>query len=71
MSIVHGGNIYEMAAQLGCAPDEILDYSASINPFGPPPGLAEVLSHTYHFLQHYPDIRNGVLLESIARYHGF
>jgi len=68
--MVHGGNVYEMAAQLGCAPEEILDYSASINPFGPPPGLAEVLGHTYHLLQHYPDIQNGVLLESIARYHG-
>ena len=68
MTIVHGGNVYEMASRLGCAPEEILDYSASINPFGPPPGLAEVLGHTYHLLQHYPDIQNGVLLESIARY---
>jgi threonine-phosphate decarboxylase len=69
MTLVHGGNVYETASQLGCAPEEILDYSASINPFGPPPGLAEVLDHTYHLLQHYPDIQNGVLLESISRYH--
>ena len=32
MSVVHGGNIYELSARAGCSPDEILDFSASINP---------------------------------------
>jgi threonine-phosphate decarboxylase len=70
MTLIHGGNIYEIASQLACAPEEILDYSASINPLGPPPGLAEVIRDTFHRLQHYPDIHNRVLLESIARFHG-
>jgi len=70
MTIAHGGNVYEIATQLGCAPEEILDYSASINPLGPPPGLLELLGETFLRLQHYPDIQNRVLVESIARYHG-
>jgi len=70
MTIVHGGNVYEIASQLGCTPEEVLDYSASINPLGPPPGLTELLSHTFQRLQHYPDIQNRVLLEAIARRHG-
>lgn len=70
MTTVHGGNVYEIASRLGCAPEEILDYSASINPYGPPPGLAEVLGRSYPLLQHYPDIHNGHLLDAIARYHG-
>ncbi len=70
MTIVHGGNVYEIASQLGCAPEEILDYSASINPLGPPPGLMDLLARTFQRLQHYPDIQNRVLVESIARHHG-
>ncbi len=70
MTIVHGGNVYEIASRLGCAPEEVLDYSASINPLGPPPGLTELLSHTFQLLQHYPDIQNRVLLEAIAGHHG-
>jgi threonine-phosphate decarboxylase len=70
MSIVHGGNVYETASKLGCAPEEILDYSASINPLGPPPGLVELLGDTFQRLQHYPDIQNRALIESIARHHG-
>jgi threonine-phosphate decarboxylase len=70
MTILHGGNIYEIASRLGCAPEEVLDYSASINPLGPPPGLTDLLTHTFHRLQHYPDIQNRVLLEAISRQHG-
>jgi threonine-phosphate decarboxylase len=67
---VHGGNVYETAAALGCSPDELLDFSASINPLGPPPGLREFLDGLFPRLQHYPDIANGALLESLASLHG-
>ncbi len=70
MTIIHGGNVYEVAARLGCSPDALLDYSASINPKGPPPGLLEEFTRVFHWLQHYPDIGNTRLVESIARFHG-
>ncbi|MGA2401046.1 MAG: threonine-phosphate decarboxylase CobD [Syntrophobacteraceae bacterium] len=69
MSIVHGGNIYELAARAGCSPEEILDFSASINPLGPPPGLARILSDSFHRLENYPDIHNQLLTDAISKFH--
>ena len=69
VTIAHGGNVYEVASQLGCSPEDILDFSASINPLGPPPGLLEEFNRYHHRLQHYPDIRNRDLLKSLARFH--
>ncbi|MDR3570425.1 MAG: threonine-phosphate decarboxylase CobD [Syntrophobacteraceae bacterium] len=69
MSIVHGGNVYELSALAGCSPKEILDFSASINPLGPPPGLDEVLSDCLGLLQSYPDIHCLRLTEAIAKFH--
>jgi threonine-phosphate decarboxylase len=70
MSFAHGGNVYEIASRLGCSPDAILDYSASINPLGPPPGLTEEFSTYLHRLQHYPDIGNSALLSGLCDFHG-
>ncbi|ABK17424.1 threonine-phosphate decarboxylase CobD [Syntrophobacter fumaroxidans] len=69
MTLAHGGNVYEISARLGCSPDAILDYSASINPLGPPAGLLDEFTSHYHRLQHYPDIGNRALIEAIAGYH--
>lgn len=69
MAVVHGGNVYEIASRLGCSPDLLLDYSASINPLGPPPGLLEAFHAAFHRLQHYPDITNRSLLDALARFH--
>lgn len=70
MTFPHGGNIYEIAMQLRCSPDELLDFSASINPLGPPPGLWEELQKGFSLLQHYPDIANRRLMETLADFHG-
>ena len=41
---VHGGIDYEELARLGVAPEAVLDFSVSCNPFGPPPGIREDLA---------------------------
>lgn len=69
MTVAHGGNVYEISSRLGCSPDAILDYSASINPLGPPPGLLDRFVSSFHRLQHYPDIGNRLLIDAIARFH--
>ena len=69
MSIVHGGNVYELSAMAGCSPEDILDFSASINPLGPPPGLDAVLSGCLGLLESYPDIRSFRLTEAISKFH--
>lgn len=39
----HGGNIFEVAERLRCAPSEIIDMSSNVNPLGPMPELVEHL----------------------------
>lgn len=51
----HGGNLRHLAAISGRRPEDILDFSASINPLGPPEWLREELSAATGLLAHYPD----------------
>ena len=51
----HGGNRNRLAQLAGKAPDEILDFSANINPLGPPDWLRPVISRNLGELVHYPD----------------
>lgn len=52
----HGGQIYALADRLGKRPEEILDFSASINPLGPPPGVLTLLRDRLEsLLVNYPE----------------
>ncbi len=51
----HGGDIWTAAAAAGAAPEEVLDYSANINPLGPPPGLMAFLAGRLEEITRYPD----------------
>lgn len=51
----HGGDVRGLARSLGVDPGDILDFSASINPLGPPDWLRNVLSANVSDLVHYPD----------------
>jgi cobyric acid synthase CobQ len=62
----HGGNIREMAARLGCSPEEILDFSANINPLGPPEYLWNVLAARMTDIVHYPDPESAELIQALA-----
>jgi threonine-phosphate decarboxylase len=55
MTITHGGNVYALARQLGCAPGEILDFSASINPLGMAEGVREAVIGALDRVVHYPE----------------
>lgn len=39
----HGGNLYRAAARYGLPPEGFIDFSASLNPLGPPHGVIERL----------------------------
>jgi threonine-phosphate decarboxylase len=41
---MHGGDLDRVAAQFGIAAEELLDFSANINPAGPPPGALSRLA---------------------------
>jgi adenosylcobyric acid synthase len=51
----HGGNITKLAAAAGRPAGEILDFSANINPLGPPEWLRPLISSLVSSLIHYPD----------------
>jgi len=67
MRSTHGGNLRALASKAGCAPGEILDFSASINPLGPPDWLREEMSRSVSGLVHYPDPDCRDLASAAAR----
>lgn len=67
----HGGTIFAVARQLGVLPEALLDFSASINPLGPAPGVRDALTAAYDRLVHYPDSSSATLREALAACHGF
>lgn len=71
----HGGNRAAIARRLGCRPDELLDLSASLAPFGPPAPLRALLLRALAGgadspLRDYPDRDFTGLRQAIARLHG-
>ncbi len=65
---VHGGNPDEVCKQFGMDPENLIDFSASINPFGPPDGLLAVLKYTDHNLAKYPDPEYTQLRGNLSGY---
>ncbi len=60
----HGGIDYAELRALGVMPQDILDFSANLNPFGPPPGVMEALSEVE--ISCYPDSGAYGLRHSLA-----
>ncbi len=67
----HGGNRVAAARRLGCRVDQLLDASASLVPFGPPPGLRRQLIRALGTALHdYPDRDHTGLRQAIGALHG-
>lgn len=69
----HGGDVWGAARQLGRSPSELLDFSANINPLGPPPGVRRYLEQLSGYspdVIHYPDPQYRRLKQTLARRHG-
>jgi adenosylcobyric acid synthase len=62
----HGGNIRYLAAKAGLAESDIIDFSASINPLGPPEWLRSLISSKVSKLAYYPDPDSSSLVEAIS-----
>lgn len=65
----HGGNLRRMAELAGCSPDEILDFSANVNPLGPPPWLGQEVGQALQSVDAYPDPDSHDLLMAAAELH--
>ncbi len=62
----HGGNIRRLADVAGIDPAGMIDFSANINPMGPPAWLRPVMSASVTSLAHYPDPECEELKEAAA-----
>lgn len=68
----HGGNRL-WAAQLGnCSPDQLLDFSASLNPLGPPASVLQALQAAIHStppwsIATYPDPHSTELRQALSQ----
>ena len=67
--VEHGGKVYEAARRWGVEPHEVLDFSANINPLGPPQGVLSAISNalTPTSLRVYPDAQ--AFVSAIANKH--
>ena len=66
----HGGDTRRLAETAGKSEKELLDFSANINPLGPPEWLRPLISSQINALQHYPDPHCTVLVKAVAERYG-
>ncbi len=66
----HGGNLRALARAFGRPEGGILDFSASLNPLGPPEWLRPLLSSRVSSLAHYPDPESCELRAVVADRYG-
>ena len=65
----HGGNRNWAAQLANCKPEEILDFSASINPLGPPRSVLTALTEHLQNLTTYPDPSYTQLRSALSDFH--
>ncbi len=66
---VHGGNLTWAARLAQCAPNKLLDFSASISPLGSPHSVLEAIRAAFSLMDAYPDTEYGELRAALAEYH--
>jgi threonine-phosphate decarboxylase len=70
---LHGGQLHQIAERFGMPVSALLDFSANINPEGPPPSVLSTLQASLGDLStftEYPDLQLTDLKAAIARYAG-
>ncbi len=65
----HGGNLAWAAEIAGCPASSLLDFSASINPLGPPSSVINALQAALIQLRNYPDPNYCSLRSHLSNFH--
>ena len=65
MTVVHGGDVWQ-----GASPDEYLDFSANLNPEGPPDWVLNAMSTGLQRARYYPDLRGRGARAGMAAHLG-
>ena len=66
---IHGGNLAWAASLAGCPASSIVDFSASINPLGPPLSAIAAIQSGIKALSAYPDPYYSQLRSALAQWH--
>lgn len=66
----HGGNLRHLESIAGIPSEQMLDFSANINPMGPPEWLRSVVSSTLGNVVHYPDPDCSRLVKAVCQRYG-
>ena len=66
----HGGNIHKILRDSAVKDQDVLDFSANINPLGPPEWFRPLISSQIEQLIHYPDPEYTWFIEAIAEHTG-
>lgn len=69
-SFEHGGNVHKVLREAANGSGEILDFSANINPIGPPEWFRPLISSQLQNLIHYPDPENTAFIAAISEHSG-
>lgn len=64
--MTHGGDIFAIAAARGWDWREVADFSASINPLGPAPGVQAAVCKAIDRIRHYPEREPRRLREALS-----
>jgi threonine-phosphate decarboxylase len=70
---LHGGQLRQISERFNVPSSQLIDFSANINPDGPPPGVLSTLRTSLEdisVLTAYPDLEQSGLKQSIADYAG-
>lgn len=65
MSVYHGGDVWQ-----GGAPGEYLDFSANLNPEGPPRWVRAAMLRGLENARFYPDLRQGAAVAGLSAHLG-
>ena len=67
---MHGGDVWKYAKQHKGNMSDFLDFSANINPLGPPNGVREALNQAINEIAHYPEPQARTLRAKLASCYG-
>ena len=62
----HGGNLKHLIKVTGRSMEDICDFSANINPLGPPEWMFSLIESRFRDIEHYPDPDCSSLIEAVS-----
>lgn len=65
----HGGNIYSVMRKSGKTVNQLLDYSANINPLGLSDSVRQAILQSVEKVIHYPDAEATALKEAVSAFY--